>query len=324
MRSASVAALVVGGSTVVAAQSSEIAPLVDTINRLERQIRALERTVYRGDPPPQTSSDLDDGPGERSAAQLQVRLAEFENEVRSLTGRIERIGFDIRQLTDRLDKLVADVDFRLRSLEQGGVPLADDAASAGPLAAAAATGSAPAGAGQPGPPSTSGVVGQLSETQLRAAGVEPDGEELALASPVSTSGVAEVALPEGSVEEQYNYARSFLMQRDFGKAEVALEAFVEQNPESPLAGNAQYWLGETYYVRDDFIRAARTFAEGYQTYPDSSKAPDNLLKLGLSLVNLERTEDACLTLSKLRSEYPEAPANILQRAQREYGRLSCS
>ena len=317
-----VVVLSVGAAAVASAQSTDVAPLVDTINRLERQIRALERTVYRGDdPPPRTSAELDDSvPGSGNTSQMQVRLDQFEEEIRALTGRVERIGFDVRQLTDRLDKLVSDVDFRLRTLEQGGVPQPDG--DTAPLAEVRP----PAGAGQPGPPSTGGTIGQLTEDQLRSQGVEPGESELALAGPAPTAArnAGTVALPDGSVDEQYNYARSFLLQRDFDNAEIALQAFVEEHPDSALAGNAQYWLGETHYVRDDFILAARTFAEGYQTYPDSSKAPDNLLKLGLSLANLERTEDACLTLSKLRSEYPDAPSNILQRAQREFGRLSCS
>ncbi len=308
-------------ATDLSAQSSDIAPVVDTLNRLERQIRALERTVYRGDDPPaQAPSDTESTLTPRSTSQMQVRLDQFEEEVRSLTGQVERMGFQIRQLTDRLEKLVADVDFRLRTLEQGGVPAESDV----PLAEASPP---PPGAGQPGPPSTGGTIGQLTEDQLRNQGIEPAADELALLqpqSPQATAVPASVQLPDGSVDEQYNYARSFLLRRDFDNAEVALQEFVERNPESPLAGNAQYWLGETHYVRDDFQRAARTFAEGYQTYPDSSKAPDNLLKLGLSLANLERTEDACLTLSKLQSEYPDAPSNILQRAQREAGRLSCS
>ncbi|MHA1570470.1 MAG: tol-pal system protein YbgF, partial [Alphaproteobacteria bacterium] len=117
--------------------------------------------------------------------------------------------------------------------------------------------------------------------------------------------------------------RSFLMRRDFASAEVAFRTFIEANPESDLVGNAQYWLGETYYVRENYLDAARAFAEGYQNFPASGKAPDNLLKLGLALANLDRKDDACITLSRLSSEYPEASANIRQRAAREHDRLGC-
>src|SRR5262249_54094221 len=82
-------------------------------------------------------------------------------------------------------------------------------------------------------------------------------------------------------------------------AEAALRAFVAQHPNDPLAGNAQYWLGETYYVRKDYRQAAVAFAEGYQKYPTNSKAPDNLLKLGLALAQIGEKADACEALSQL-------------------------
>ena len=90
-----------------------------------------------------------------------------------------------------------------------------------------------------------------------------------------------------------------------------------------MAGNAQYWLGETYYVRGQFREAAVTFAEGFQRYPDSPKAPDNLLKLGKSLAALGQSADACGTFAELVTRYPQAPATIHQQAATEQQRLSC-
>ncbi len=84
-----------------------------------------------------------------------------------------------------------------------------------------------------------------------------------------------------------------------------------------------YWLGETYYVRGDYQKAAVAFAEGFQTYPDSAKAPDNLLKLGMSLASLGSTQAACGTFTVLLDRYADAPATILSRAQRESQRLGC-
>ncbi|MBK1697327.1 tol-pal system protein YbgF [Rhodovibrio salinarum] len=137
------------------------------------------------------------------------------------------------------------------------------------------------------------------------------------------TAAAEVELPDGSPQEQYDYAFGLLRQADYAQAEQALTKFLNQHPEHTLAGNAQYWLGETFYVRGNYERAAVTFAEGFQTYPDSQKAPDNLLKLGMSLAQIDRTEDACGIFAELQSRYPDAKQNILQRAQREQSRLSC-
>lgn len=131
------------------------------------------------------------------------------------------------------------------------------------------------------------------------------------------------ALPDGDAATQYDHAFGLLRQARWDEAQAALEAFLEQHPDDRLSGNAKYWLGETHYVRGDYVSAARVFAEGFQSYPDSSKAPDNLLKLGMSLGMLDRQDDACGTLVELERRYSDAPAQILQRSRTERERLGC-
>ena len=134
---------------------------------------------------------------------------------------------------------------------------------------------------------------------------------------------AEEVLPDAAPKEQYEHAFGLLRQADYQKAERALQAFLDAHPDHQLAGNAKYWLGETYYVRGNYDQAAVTFAEGFQNYAESQKAPDNLLKLGMSLAQIDRTEDACGIFGELLSRYPDAANNILQRAKREQQRLGC-
>lgn len=132
-----------------------------------------------------------------------------------------------------------------------------------------------------------------------------------------------MALPDGTPKEQYDYAFDILRQADYARAEKALRMFLDANAADGLAGNAQYWLGETYYVRGDFEQAAVEFLSGYQTYPASSKGPDNLLKLGLSMARLGQTDGACTALTRLATEYPSANDTIRRRAQTERARLKC-
>lgn len=308
------------------AQSRDAGGLADTVERLERQLQTLERTVYRNAPAPSGGSTAG-GTNATSAppaaiSQLQITSDSLEEQTRRLTGQIEQLEFQVRQLNERMDRLVADVDFRLRDLEDangtpqasrgGGEPVAPSVPqSAGEVTVRGE------GAGAPR------VLGTLTESQVRAAGIPSNGAAGATASAGETTATT-VSLPAGTTQEQYSYARQFLLKRDFVSAEQALSEFVTVNPEDDLAGNAQYWLGETYYVRGDYQAAAQTFAEGFQRYPDSGKAPDNLLKLGMSLSQLDLRDDACITLKKLRVEYPEAPTSIVQRADREIGRLQCS
>ena len=130
-------------------------------------------------------------------------------------------------------------------------------------------------------------------------------------------------LPGKTPDAQYKYAFGLLSQADYAEAELALRSFVEQNPNDPLAGNAKYWLGETYYVRQDYQRAAITFAEAYQAYPKSPKAPDNLLKLGKSLAALNQPDKACTTYAKLLEDYPNSLPRIIKLAKSERKKLNC-
>ena len=317
------AAAVATVTALTPAHAQDVQSLAETVSRLERQLQTLERNIYRGGGAPAAVSSGTAAPAAAppaaGTAQLNVRIGEIEEQLRQLTGDVERVGFEVRQMSTRLDKVMTDVDFRLRTLERG--------APAGDLPPEPVAGANPAAAGAgPVADTPPGTIGKLTESQLRASGAAP--AESGASTPVVASAppaasTAAVSLPAGAPAAQYEYAFAYLMRRDFPGAEEAFRQFVAANPNDPLAGNAQYWLGETYYVRNEFPAAARTFAEGFQRYPDSGKAADNLLKLGLSLAALERKDDACITFAKLSTAYPGAPANILQRAKRERDKLGC-
>ncbi|MDX2145324.1 MAG: tol-pal system protein YbgF [Rhodospirillaceae bacterium] len=133
----------------------------------------------------------------------------------------------------------------------------------------------------------------------------------------------DVALPEGTPKQQYDFAFDFLKRQDYGRAEASFREFLKRYPKDPLSGNAQYWLGETHYVRGDYQKAAVEFMNGYQNYPKSNKAPDNLLKLGMSMAQIGQGQGACTALSRLTKEYPDAGDQIRRSAQQERQKLKC-
>lgn len=139
-----------------------------------------------------------------------------------------------------------------------------------------------------------------------------------LAAPTQTA-----ALPAGTPREKYSHAFGLLRQGQYDLAASALSAFIEEHGDDPLASNAQYWLGETYYVRGAFVEAAETFLEGYQANTQGPKAADALLKLGMSLASLEKKQEACAAFQKLREDYPNAPAGLKNTMQREWQKNGC-
>ena len=124
-------------------------------------------------------------------------------------------------------------------------------------------------------------------------------------------------------KEQYDAAYALLRKGDHVGAEKAFLAFIEAHSKHDLAGNANYWLGETYYARGQFEQAAPIFAEGFTTYKDNIKGPDNLLKLGLTMDKLGKKDEACMAFTSIDEEFPKAEQSIKDRAKEEAQKLAC-
>lgn len=301
-----------------AAQQSDLRMVLDRLDRVQRELNTLQRQVYQGREPPATGPAPTPSPAGAEArsplaARLQVKLDEIEVQMRGLTGKLEELNHNNNQLRARIDKLAADAELRFSAIEKR--------AAAAPAGAAAGA----SGAGVVG-----GAEGRLRSQALPGGeppgplGAIPVGDAQApnLAALANARPAASV-LPAGTPEEQYRFAYKLLIQTDYVEAENAFRAFVTAHPDHNLAGNAHYWLGETYYVRNDFNSAALTFGEGYRKFPKSAKGPDNLLKLGLSLVRLGRKQRACETFARLSKEFPKAAPNIIGRAKTERKNNGC-
>ncbi len=138
----------------------------------------------------------------------------------------------------------------------------------------------------------------------------------------ASAGVEPANTPDA--QKLYNDAYSHMLRRDYASAEKAFNALVQNHPQSRMAGNAQYWLGETYFVRGKYRPAADAFLKAYRNYSNGVKAPDSLMKLALSLTKLGQTGAACKTFSELASKYPNAPNHVKQRAGMEQRRAHCN
>jgi tol-pal system protein YbgF len=262
----------------------------------------LQRQVYRG-----TSPGGPVAPSPSDAVNYEVRLSQLEDQLRTLTGQTEQTNNNLDQIKRRLETLASDIDQRLAALEHGGAPAAGQPqAQLAPQSLGRSR-----GAGD-NPAEAAGQAGSLG--QVPGARSAPQ---------TATAPADSSALPSGSPQEQYNYAFGLLRQAKYDDAEQALRSFIQHYPNDQLAGNAQYWLGETYYVRKDYANAAAVFAEGYQKYPKGGKAADDLMKLGLSLGQLGRKPDACGAFARLDRDFPSASAEVKTRAGDEKKRLGC-
>jgi tol-pal system protein YbgF len=147
-----------------------------------------------------------------------------------------------------------------------------------------------------------------------------------IVQPASTPAAPEptaAVLPFGSVTAQYNYAFDLFRDGNYSGAEVALKAFVQQHPDDLLAANAQYWIAETYFARRQFKEAALAYAEGYKQYPRGPKAPEGLLRLGMSLARAGEAQEACVAFVQLEHEFPNPQNVIRERTAAEKSRIGC-
>ncbi len=295
-----------------AQQSNDLRPLLDRLDRLERDMNLLQRQVYRSTSP--GAAPTAPGADAQSSVNNEVRISQLEDQVRTVTGQIEELTNTLDQMKRRLETLASDIDQRLAALEHPGSGQPPQAQGQPPQPAPRALAGSPpkgAGANPAEAPSQSGVLGQLPAAGAAQTAAAP-----------ATAGDAG-ALPNGTPQEQYNFAFGLLRQANYPAAEQALRAFIERYPNDALAGNAQYWLGETYFVRKDYNNAAAVFAEGYEKYPKGGKAADNLLKLGMALGQLGQKANACRAFARLDRDFPTAPATIKDRAGDEKKRLGC-
>ena len=296
------------------ADSHNISELLED---LQKDIKTLEKAVYANSSSNETNltSSMDQNSEEVLTRHL-LKLSEIENQFQDLTNKFEEINFKLDKLSNRLSKSQADNQLRFQQLENKTVGLDINESTSTKIKN---EDQILPGSSQPQD------LGSISYKDTET------GEENQKIQSIETTNTVvtetfiaeEKILPDSSPEEQYEFATSFLKVGDYNMAERAFREFVDKNPEHNLAGNAQYWYAETFRIRQLFTDAASAYLEGYQKYPKSQKAPINLLKLGVSLVQIGEKDQGCLMISGVKKEYPKANQSVLQKAKYEEKKFEC-
>ena len=292
-----------------------ISELLETI---QKDLKTLEKAVYANssDNDLSSSSNTMDQNSEEVLTRHLLKLSEIENQFQDLTNKFEEINFKLDKLSNRLSKSQADNQLRFQQLENNTVSL--DLSKNNNVDTKKKEKTLP-GSSQPQD------LGSISykDTDTGQENQEIQSIETTNTVVTETFVTEEKILPEGTPNEQYDFATSFLKVGDYNMAERAFREFVDNNPEHNLAGNAQYWYAETFRIRQLFTDAASAYLEGYQKYPKSQKAPINLLKLGVSLVQIGEKDQGCLMISGVKKEYPKANQSVLQKAKYEEKKFEC-
>ncbi len=280
----------------------------DQIQVITKDLKTLEKAVYQKSDASSQNLVLKktDGLNEDILTKHLLKLNEIEDQFRELTNKFEEVNFKLDKLSTRVTKIQSDNQLRFSDLENNETVVKQ------PKKSLPGTSKPQDFGANPGYQTTN-LPSQQSINSVESAQTviteEPEKKES--------------LLPDKPASEQYEFAVSFMKIGDYETAEFALKEFIEKNKDHDLAGSAQYWYGETFRIRQLYSDAATAYLDGYQNYPKSKKAPDNLLKLGITMVQLGEKDQGCKMISGLKKEYPKASKSVLQKAQYEQKKFKC-
>jgi len=294
--------------------------LNEILKLIQKDLKILEKAVYSGSITTEISSSKKgfDKNSEDVLTRHLLKLSEVENQFQELTNKFEEINFKIDKISNRLSKVQADNQLRFldieNSLSSGEISQKLTSKPKKQLEKKLPGSSQPQDLG-----SISYKDTETNETTQKLKSVETT------SSIVTEKYEAEqTILPNDTPEKQYEFATSFLRVGDYTTAERAFREFVTTNQKHELAGNAQYWYAETFRIRQLYTDAATAYLEGYQKYPKGEKAPINLLKLGVSMVQIGEKEQGCKMIGGVEKQYPNANQSVLQKAKYEFKKFECS
>ena len=294
--------------------------IYETLEKLQKDIKTLERAVYSGSIEVSASNSeiLSDKNSEDVLTRHLLILSEIESQFQQLTNKFEEINFKLDKLSNRLSKVQSDNQLRFQDLENN-IPLDESTKKITKKKNDNKEKVLP-GSSQPQD------LGSISykDTTTEESTQQTQSIDTTATIVTETFQTEEKILPNESPEKQYDFATSFLKVGDYSTAERAFREFVTTNPEHDLAGNAQYWYAETFRIRQLYTDAASAYLEGYQKYPKGEKAPVNLLKLGVSMVQIGEKDQGCKMINGVEKQYPNANQSVIQKAKYESKKFECS
>ena len=280
----------------------------DQIQVITKDLKTLEKAVYqKSDVVNIKSKSINsDVLNEDIMTKHLLKLNEIEDQFRELTNKFEEVNFKLDKLSSRVTKIQSDTQLRFSDLENVESGSIKEKKTLLPGS------NKPQDFGAAPAYETTNLPKEQTINSIESA-----------QTVISEKPERDSLLPNKPAKDQYEFAVSFMKIGDYETAEFALKEFIDRNKDHDLAGSAQYWYGETFRIRQLYSDAATAYLDGYQNYPKSKKAPDNLLKLGITMVQLGEKDQGCVMIAGIKKQYPKASKSVLQKAQYEQKKFNC-
>ena len=300
--------------------------IYETLEIIKNDLKTLERAVYSGSIEVKSSTDgssalnLDQNSEDVLTRHL-LKLSEVEDQFRELTNKFEEINFKLDKLSTRVSKIQADNQIRFQDIENN-ISSVNVGNTEKQLSSKPKTDEQKVLPGSSQPQDLGTISYKDTETNETSQQIQSVDTTASIVTETFQS--EEKILPQDlNPEKQYEFATSFLKVGDYSTAERAFREFVLSNPDHELAGSAQYWYAETFRIRQLYTDAASAYLEGYQKYPKGKKAPINLLKLGVSMVQIGEKDQGCKMINGVELQYPNANQSVIQKAKYESKKFEC-
>ncbi len=300
--------------------------IYEILEIIKNDLKTLERAVYSGsietENTENSSSELNiDANSEDVLTRHLLKLSEIESQFRELTNKFEEINFKLDKLSSRQSKIQADNQVRFQDIESSIISgTLSESSSKLSLKPKINENKILPGSSEPQD------LGSISYKDSETPNTSQQIQSVETTATIVTENFQseDTLLPQGvSPEKQYEFATSFLKVGDYSTAERAFREFVLTNIDHELAGSAQYWYAETFRIRQLYTDAATAYLEGYQKYPKGKKAPINLLKLGVSMVQIGEKDQGCKMIHGVELQYPNANQSVIQKAKYESKKFEC-
>lgn len=323
-------------NTTLYAEEIPLDKLLEKLETIESRIKVLEKATFNNTTSGQANNlSLDDY--QSIIAKQSIQIAELQNEIQSLTAQIEEMIFTMQSTVNNFNTFKEDAEFRFTDLntKAENIEKVQNNSKTQTLSVMQSEMFTANEEELDLEPKSLGTINMTSlpveENSPFEVKIDNDAEEQQIINTISQDNIVSLGeqkiplsiLPESDEESQYEYAINLLKQGDYETAEKAFTEFISIGDDKNYLSNSHFWLAETYYVRENYKDAAKNYLSLYQTFPNANKAPDALLKLGISLVNMQQKEQGCMTFIQLQESYPEANPSIIDRSNLELKRNGC-
>tara|TARA_B100001057_G_C22761496_1_gene915949 strand:- start:37 stop:1050 length:1014 start_codon:yes stop_codon:yes gene_type:complete len=316
-------------SSLKANETSLSSEILEKLNTIESRIKVLEKATFnKTTSQSQGNVSLDDY--QSIIAKQSIQISDLQNELQSLTAQVEEIIFTMQSTVNNFNSFREDAEFRMEEISNLTETINENKEKLNIVNESAIQNDVNTEL----EPKSLGTIQVNNQDQIDNSPFElkvtSNEVEQEITNTISQDNLIVLEdqkkleiLPDDIEDVQYQFAMDLLKQGDYETAEIAFQEFLNVGENLSLLSNSNFWLAETLYVRENYKDAAKNYLNLYQVYPESMRAPDALLKLGISLIKMDQREQGCLTFLQLQDTYPNATASLINRSNLELQKNEC-